>query len=107
MTRTGGCRITGRSTQADPTQDDRDRYGRLLRHVVMDDGRVAPGVLIAAGLATEYTYDRPYRYRDDFVAAQAEAQDDDRGIWGGRCAGRRGPSAGPETTRAHRWLTFV
>lgn len=46
--------------RADPTQDDRDRYGRLLRHVTMSDGRSMAEVLIAGGFGREYTYDKAY-----------------------------------------------
>lgn len=44
----------------DPSQADRDRYGRLLRHVVLTNGKVAAGIMVAEGYAREYTYDRPH-----------------------------------------------
>lgn len=68
--------------EADPTQDDRDRYGRLLRHVVLPDGRSAARVLIAEGFGREYTYDRPYRGRDSYRAAEAAARESRAGLWG-------------------------
>ncbi len=71
--------------EADRTQADRDVYGRLLRHVVLSDGRVAAESVIAAGYASEYTYDEPYRYRDRFLTAQAAAKRKGLGIWGPEC----------------------
>ena len=45
--------------EADDSQADRDRYGRLLRHVRLTDGRLAAEVLIAGGFGEEYTYNTP------------------------------------------------
>jgi micrococcal nuclease len=70
---------------ADPTQDDRDAYGRLLRHVWTLDGRSVAGELIAAGLASEYTYAARYAGVDDYRAAQADAVASNLGIWGPAC----------------------
>ena len=70
---------------ADPTQDDRDRYGRLLRHVALADGRSMAEVLIAGGYGSEYTYDRPYAGRAAHRAAQAAAREARLGIWGPAC----------------------
>ena len=71
---------------ADPTQDDRDRYGRVLRHVTMADGRSMAQVLIAGGFGREYTYDRPYAGRAEHRSAQAAARQGRLGIWGPACA---------------------
>ncbi len=71
---------------ADPTQDDRDRYGRLLRHVTMADGRSMAQVLISGGFGREYTYDRAYAGRAEHRSAQTAAQKGRLGIWGPACA---------------------
>lgn len=67
--------------EADPTQDDADRYGRLLRHVYTDGQSAALGS-IAAGAAYEYTYDAPYQHQAEHQAAEAEARADQLGLWG-------------------------
>lgn len=67
--------------EADPTQDDADRYGRLLRHVYVDGQSAALGS-IAAGAAYEYTYDVPYQHQAEHQAAEAEARADQLGLWG-------------------------
>jgi len=74
---------------ADPTQDDRDRYGRLLRHVTMADGRSMAQVLISGGFGREYTYDRAYAGRAEHRSAQTAAQKGRLGIWGPACATAR------------------
>jgi len=71
---------------ADPTQDDRDRYGRLLRHVTTADGRSMAQVLISGGFGREYTYDRAYAGRAEHRSAQTAAQKGRLGIWGPACA---------------------
>ncbi|WP_349885785.1 thermonuclease family protein (plasmid) [Microbacterium sp. WHRI 7836] len=65
---------------SDPTQADTDRYGRLLRHVLID-GQSAAQLAIEAGAGTEYTYDTPYDRRSDHLAAQDRAQDASAGLW--------------------------
>ncbi len=79
--------------RADPTQDDRDRYGRLLRHVTMSDGRSMAEVLIAGGFGREYTYDKAYAGQAAHRAAQTAAQKAGLGVWGGGCAEPARPTA--------------
>lgn len=69
--------------QADPTQDQRDRYGRLLAYVTTGDGSLLNEQLLREGMAFEYTFraDRPYLHRAAFLAAAAEARAAGRGVW--------------------------
>ncbi len=72
----------------DPTQDRRDRYGRLLAYLWRDDGLFYNERVVAEGYAHEYTYAVPYRYRAAFRAAEADARRHDRGLWApATCAG--------------------
>lgn len=71
--------------EADETQADADRYDRLLRHVFTEDGVNVAEEIIARGLGVEYTYAAPYRYRDDYLAAQSAAQEGNLGLWGDLC----------------------
>lgn len=66
--------------EADPSQGDRDRYGRLLRYVFLD-GRNFNRHLIAEGFAHEYTYDGPYKYQAEFKAAERQARATGKGLW--------------------------
>jgi micrococcal nuclease len=67
--------------EADATQGDRDKYGRELRYVWQEDGVLVNQELIAQGYGFEYTYSLPYRYREDFLKVQKEAQLNKRGLW--------------------------
>ncbi|GAB4446340.1 MAG: hypothetical protein OHK0015_49460 [Chloroflexi bacterium OHK40] len=79
--------------EEDPSQDSRDRHGRLLRYVWLEDGRMANLEQIAGGFAFEYTYDTPYRYREAFRLAERAARDAGIGLWSSNtCAGQSIPA---------------
>ncbi len=67
--------------QYDDTQDKVDKYGRILAYIYMEDGQMVNKKMIAEGYAYEYTYDKPYKYRDSFKAAQVLAEKGSRGLW--------------------------
>ncbi|MDF2917990.1 MAG: hypothetical protein K0S70_2207 [Microbacterium sp.] len=64
----------------DTSQEDTDRYGRLLRHVLVDDRSIAEEA-IAAGMGYEYTYDAPYGGQAAHKAAQEAAAAAGAGLW--------------------------
>lgn len=68
--------------ETDPTQDDRDRYGRLLRHVFLEDGTHVNLKLVAEGYAHEYTYQRAGRYQEILRDAERTARVAQKGLWG-------------------------
>jgi len=77
--------------EADPTQDNRDIYDRLLRYVYVDDVNVNQ-LMIEEGYAFEYTFRRAYRYQGEFIQAQQGARDDRRGLWADEtCSGKTTP----------------
>ncbi len=65
---------------ADPQNDDRDRYRRLLRYVYLADGRLVQAELLKSGHAFAYTT-YPFGQSDAFVSMQLEAQTSKRGLW--------------------------
>lgn len=71
--------------EGDPSQDDRDKYKRLLRFVFLSDGTDVGLSMIKDGFAHEYTYDKLYKYQTEYVAAQREARDNHRGLWSDVC----------------------
>lgn len=66
----------------DPTQGDKDKYGRLLRYIFLEDGTNFNKKMIEEGYAHEYTYNLPYKYRDEFKQAERDARLAKRGLWG-------------------------
>lgn len=66
---------------------ERDRYGRLLRHIwVEDDGTwmLVNLALVAEGFAQVSTYPPDVKYADVLLAAQGDARAAGRGLWGER-----------------------
>lgn len=96
--------LTGKSVQleADGSQTDRDKYSRLLRYAILEDNTNFNKQMIADGYAYEYTYEVPYKYQQDFKAAQTAAQNNSKGLWAaGTCNGQRTkpqPPAAPAPT---------
>ena len=64
----------------DETQGMRDRNGRLLAHVFVQDINIGER-MIADGYAYEYTYDTPYIYQADYQKVEQTAQNQDKGLW--------------------------
>lgn len=85
--------------EADESQGERDRYGRLLRYIWLPDGRHYNLLMIAEGYAHEYTYDVPYRYQAEFKQAEREAREAARGLWASTtCNGDTERPADPQPT---------
>lgn len=74
--------------EADTTQGERDKYGRLLRYVFLPDGTDFGKWMISQGFAYEYTYSVGYKYQQDYKAAQREAESAQRGLWADGVCGR-------------------
>ncbi len=65
---------------ADPLGDDRDRYDRILRYVLLPDGSTLNEALVREGLAAVLT-EWPYGRMDAFVEAERDARRAGRGMW--------------------------
>ena len=69
----------------DPTQDRRDRYGRLLAYVKTARGSLA-GAQLRAGWAAVYVFADPFAQLGMFQAAETTARSQMRGAWR-QCSG--------------------
>lgn len=72
--------------EGDPSQGELDKYGRLLAYVFVPANATPDGILvnkymIAEGYGHEYTYDIPYKYMEEFKAAERGAREAKRGLW--------------------------
>lgn len=79
-----GARVT---LVADRSQDDRDRYGRLLRYVVLEGGIDLGALQIRRGLAMPYAYGRPALRHARYVRLAQAARRSSRGSWAPPCDG--------------------
>lgn len=68
----------------DDAADEQDQYGRLLRHVIVDDDSTSEtslgGELLSRGLARTTTF--PHSITDGYATIEDEARDAGAGIWG-------------------------
>jgi endonuclease YncB( thermonuclease family) len=62
--------------------EERDRYGRALAYVWLDDGRFLNRMLVAHGFAQPLTVPPNVEYEDFFVRAARRAREAGRGLWG-------------------------
>jgi micrococcal nuclease len=67
--------------ESDELSSDRDKYGRLLRYIILSDGRNFNEMLVQNGYAFYYPY-FPFTKSDAFAADQAAAMAAKRGVWG-------------------------
>lgn len=98
--------LTGKkvSLESDSTQGERDKYGRLLRYVFLEDGTNFNLMMIREGYANEYTYRVPYKYQSTFKQAQKDAEAKNKGLWdSGVCEEK--PTPTPITTKSKQTQT--
>ncbi|MHB1086587.1 MAG: thermonuclease family protein [Minisyncoccota bacterium] len=80
--------------EMDPSQGEKDKYGRLLAYVyapanVRPEGILLNIYMIEEGFGHEYTYNIPYKYQTEFKTAEKTAREAKRGLWAdGVCAPR-------------------
>jgi len=66
--------------EADPTNSNRDRYGRLLRYVYLPDGTLVNKKIIADGYGFALVA-FPFTKMEEFKAAQKDARENNKGLW--------------------------
>lgn len=76
--------------EADESQGNKDKYGRLLRYVFLPDGTNYGLFMISEGYAHEYTYNLPYKYQAEFKQAEIDAVNGNKGLWSpDTCSGNK------------------
>jgi micrococcal nuclease len=59
----------------------RDKYGRILAYVYLEDGTFLNAEIIKQGYGFAYTK-FPFKYLEDFRQYEKEARENNRGLWG-------------------------
>ncbi|MCY7362903.1 MAG: thermonuclease family protein, partial [Ignavibacteria bacterium] len=65
----------------EPGYEDRDKYGRLLRYVYMEDGTFVNAKIIQDGYANVYNAANVSKI-NEFRKLEREARENKRGLWG-------------------------
>jgi micrococcal nuclease len=72
--------VEGKNVRLEQDQDTRDRYGRTLAYVYLQDGTFLNAEIIRQGYGHAYTR-FPFRYEQQFVQLEREARESSRGLW--------------------------
>ncbi|HXK38756.1 MAG TPA: thermonuclease family protein [Candidatus Paceibacterota bacterium] len=85
--------LTGKMVriEVDPSQDERDKYGRLLAYVFLENAVFFNQLMISEGYGHEYTYNLPYKYQVEFKEAEKTAREEKKGLWAKTIAGDCSP----------------
>jgi len=68
--------------ESDSTQNNRDKYNRLLRYIFLEDNTFVNKIMIDEGFASEYTYlNSAYKYQTNFQESQKFAKTNNLGLW--------------------------
>lgn len=72
--------VEGKEVKLEKDVSDKDRYGRLLRYVYVDDILVNE-LLVREGFAYAKNYDPDTSYLEQFAVAEYKAKDSNMGLW--------------------------
>jgi len=87
--------VEGKKVKLEKDVSETDKYGRLLRYVWVGDLFVND-YLVRQGYAYAYTYPPDVKYSEQFVQAQREARENNRGLWAGCQTTTPEPTPEPE-----------
>lgn len=73
--------IEGKKVRLEFDVQERDKYGRILAYVYLEDGTLLNARLLEEGLATIMTVPPNVRMADYFLGLQKKAQKARKGIW--------------------------
>ena len=75
--------IAGKEVRLEYDVDTKDRYGRTLAYVYLDDGTFVNAELLRNGFAMVLTVPPNVWFADQFLDLQSEAREKNRGLWQG------------------------
>lgn len=75
--------VEGKSVRLEFDVEKRDRYGRLLAYVYLEDGTFVNARIIGEGYAQTMTIPPNVRYAGYFLKLQKEAREKNKGLWSG------------------------
>ncbi len=74
--------VEGKTVFLEQDVSETDRFGRLLRYVYLEDGRMVNALLIEEGYAHAASYPPDVKYQERFARLEREARAAKRGLWG-------------------------
>jgi micrococcal nuclease len=73
--------LDGKRVRYTVGREERDRYGRLLVYLWLEDGRSFNAMLVSRGFATPLTIQPNSEYADRFVRLSRRARESSAGLW--------------------------
>jgi micrococcal nuclease len=73
--------VTGKTVRLEFDVQERDRHGRLLAYVYLEDGTFVNAWLVAEGFAQVMTVPPNVKHQELFLKFQREAREARRGLW--------------------------
>ena len=73
--------LSGKSVRLEYDLNRTDQYGRTLAYVYLQDGTFVNAELVKNGFAMTLTIPPNVKFADEFVKLQAEARENNRGLW--------------------------
>ncbi|HBG81476.1 TPA: hypothetical protein DDW69_01400 [candidate division CPR2 bacterium] len=73
--------VEGKKVKLERDISERDKYGRLLRYVYLEDSTFVNLLLVKEGYARASTYPPDIKHQNDFLEAEREARGNNRGLW--------------------------
>jgi micrococcal nuclease len=73
--------VEGKRVKLEYDWQRRDKYGRLLAYVYLEDGTFLNAEIIKQGYGFAYTR-FPFKYLEKFRQYEREARENNRGLWG-------------------------
>ena len=73
--------LEGKKVRLEMDVQERDKYGRLLAYVYLEDGTFFNAELVKQGYAQAATYPPNVKYVELFISLQKEARENNRGLW--------------------------
>lgn len=73
--------VEGKRVRLERDISDRDKYGRLLRFVYLEDGTLVNGMLVREGYAHASPYTPDISRKELFREAESDARMNARGLW--------------------------
>jgi micrococcal nuclease len=73
--------VEGKKVRLEYDWQRRDKYGRLLAYIYLEDGTFLNAEIIKQGYGFAYTR-FPFKYLEEFRQYEREARENGRGLWG-------------------------
>ena len=97
--------VLGKTAELEKDITDKDKYGRLLRYIWIED-QLVNEILVREGYAYSLSFPPDVKYQDRFIEAQRLARQEQKGLWGADCQSQSTPqpTAKPQTVQTASFI---